>query len=150
MTPALHRRRCGLVLLRAALACLAVAAAARAGDPRHVPGESLARLFAGSDVHFLVRGRQTRGWVSTKWRFQEDGTLDGMLFSSAWIADPEPPRNLDRGTWRVVDDTLCVRWEHWSEGRERCYRITDHGDRSYAASGAGGMLAGPFTLVPPR
>lgn len=139
-----------LRLLIATGAAALVAPAAVPADDDFVGGDPLARLLAGSDVHFLVRGRRTRGWVSTKWRFHDDGTLDGNLFSSAWIADPEPPRNLDHGAWRVVDDTLCVRWKHWSEGREQCYRVTDNGDGTYTASGAGGMLAGPFTVVPGR
>ena len=49
------------------------------------------------------------------------GSTDGMLRGRAFSRQ-------DRGRWWVEEDTLCVAWSNWTEGKPMCGEITMDGD----------------------
>ncbi len=108
--------------------------------------ETLEQLFAGSDAHFGMDTRPSRGWTSALWKFETDGTVAGYLFTSAYIADRSPVDSVDNGKWWVRQGRLCTQWDKWDGGKAHCYVIRGKGD-AYTASDAEGMFSGLFTLI---
>lgn len=133
-------------LVAGALLPILVSAARAAAPDTLIPEQELGSLFAGSDVHLDMSRKTSHGWAGALWKFSADGSLSGYLWSSAYTASQEPRNGIDAGRWRVNKDRLCIQWAHWDGGQERCYGITGRGG-DYTATGASGLLAGPFTLV---
>lgn len=101
-------------LLAAACAALIVGTdatqAADEGEIATLAAEDLQQLFPGNyeaevaGYDMLITG-------------SSNGTLKGQAFS----------RN-DDGRWWVNEDTLCVAWSNWTEGKPMCGVITRKGE----------------------
>ena len=40
----------------------------------------------------------------------------------------------DTGKWTAEDDTFCVRWSKWAQGKELCWKLRKDGNKIYRES----------------
>ena len=101
------RARCRLMLISTGTSCapqhlagvvLAITLGTTIATSQAQPlgADTLEQLSAGSDAHFGMNTRRSRGWTSALWKFETDGTVAGFLFTSAYIAGRSP---VDNGKW---------------------------------------------------
>lgn len=71
--------------------------------------------------------------IMTQWgREQGDIVLagDGQSFFH-WLDPDSGSGGQDSGRWRIVDDTLCIKWDIVHAGAEICHRMYQVGDNAY-------------------
>jgi hypothetical protein len=102
-------------------ACVAVVAAsvaaAGASGGEVMEGGTLRRAVAGKTVHLAT----PMGGLPISYR------PDGTMLGSAGTLAAYTGSLSDRGTWWVVADKLCQRWNSWLGGRSYCFTLRQQG-----------------------
>jgi hypothetical protein len=102
-------------------ACVVVVAAsvavAGASGGEAMEGGTLRRAVAGKTVHLAT----PMGGLPISYR--ADGTMSGSAGTLAAYTGSLS----DRGTWWVVADKLCQRWNSWLGGRSYCFTLRQQG-----------------------
>jgi len=101
--------------------CAAVVAAsvafAGASGEEVMEGRTLRKAVAGKTVHLAT----PMGGLPISYR--ADGTMSGSAGTLAAYTGSLS----DRGTWWVVADKLCQRWNSWLGGRSYCFTLRQQG-----------------------
>jgi hypothetical protein len=111
-----------VTLLAAGALLLTVTAIANAqtGAPGKMTGDELREIVADTTLHLKTEGTVVRIV------YRPDSTMGGRLASLAAALVTNTPAT-DRGTWWIVQDRLCQRWNRWLNGESYCYTFTHEG-----------------------
>lgn len=98
--------------------------------------------LTGSELRDLLTGTMVQGTTDglndVFVTFGADGTMQGRAV--ALFLEQE-----DKGTWRVVDNTVCLTWSTWADSEENCLEVEDRGD-SYESYTADGSVSSTFRV----
>lgn len=117
--------------LRSAVVAAALAAlAACASGPMGAYEDAGATALTGSRLKDFAEGTSLEG----KWGGKNFAHYYGVG-GGAWAKSGG--EKAETGSWRIVDDRLCVRWTQSMGGQESCYAVLRKGDevRGYDAEG---------------
>ncbi len=108
-------------------------------------------LLTGADLDKLYR---TKGGTVTEVHNLAFGTRNSTIYNplgalaSQWV-DAQGAFGQDTGTWRIVGDTLCLKYKFVFNGQETCLRIFKVGDNAYETwSGKEDKLVTTFQVRP--
>ena len=74
------------------------------------------------EIVALLSGNTIKG-ESYALYYSEDGTVRGKEGSYQ-----------DTGKWTAENDTFCVRWSKWAQGKELCWKLRKDGNKIYRES----------------
>lgn len=100
---------------------LLAACTQRSADP--LSGDELRSNFVGQSFQYSGRDRGSYLYWGTI-DIQEDGTLNFL----------SPTSSLQRGSWRIVGDDVCITLELVESGREKCVAVFRFGEDSFETS----------------
>jgi hypothetical protein len=89
-----------------------------AGDVQ-LQGDSLRKAVSGQTVHLET----PLGDLPI--RYGNNGTMQASTIQLAAYTGS----TRDQGTWWVVADKLCQRWNNWLDGKAFCFKLRKEGDR---------------------
>lgn len=98
--------------------------------------------LTGPELRVLLTGTMVQGTTDglndVFVTFGADGTMRGRAV--ALFLEQE-----DKGTWRVVGNTVCMTWSTWADSEETCLEVQDRGD-SYESYTADGSVRSTFRI----
>jgi len=81
-------------------------------------GDTLRKVVAGKTVHLETP------LGSLPINYKNNGTMQASTIQLAAYTGS----TRDRGTWWVVADKLCQRWNNWLGGRSHCFTLRQQGE----------------------
>jgi hypothetical protein len=95
-------------------------------DPRPVFTSTVNERMTNSELHTLI------GHKFSAWAMDTGNTVVVVLLKNGKVIGNVQgrPQVRDEGTWEIVDDTVCLRWNRWRKGRRYCvyYKRRDNGE----------------------
>jgi hypothetical protein len=87
-----------------------------ADDPQ-LEGDSLRKAVSGRTIHLETP------LGSLPISYKTNGTMQASTIQLAAYTGS----TRDRGTWWVVADKLCQRWNNWLDGKSHCFTLRQQG-----------------------
>lgn len=109
--------RIGAIVVAAALLLPAGAAFA---EPTSLAGDELRKAVSGKTVYLNISG------FELPIRYAANGRMSGKM-STVAASFSRGDGSQDTGKWWVSGDQLCQKWNSWMNGKQYCYKLTQHG-----------------------
>lgn len=106
---------------------------------------ALRSLVANGELRRVAPGTQGRERHEI-WKFNSNGTLTGSYSQTDAGSVAYTHEGNDRGRWTVENNSLCITWRKWDDGRKRCYELTPLGRNKYRAQAVGGTETWTATI----
>jgi hypothetical protein len=102
-------------------------------------GSTAGERVTAAELHRLVPGATLRGTVAG------GGTFDGTYHRNGTMAI-RTDDDSDTGTWKFEDDTICLTWRKWRDGKRYCI-YWERTATGYVSRFPDGRLSTNFEIV---